>query len=236
MLLSTNETKALANIACVEFITDESTPELVLVKTVKSVKPEPFVSEGKESELRAGNRILAQNMLEDILKGYNIKLSDVAFSPRLLALAQGGSCESGENGGFVSYAAPASGELSQRKRFTIRVYTEEKDCDGGSIYYQRFSYPCCVGTPCSLSFEDGEFTTPEYTFKSRAPSGSPAATVEQLDFLPVWVSVGSEIPASCEPGREFIACTAMSCASFSLRAGDSLMMTESGYVKITPEA
>ena len=74
---------AIVNIARVEILTDEDTPRLLCFDTVSSAELEPFVSKGEETELRVKNTIIAQNFLEDIVKGYNITLKDAALSKAL---------------------------------------------------------------------------------------------------------------------------------------------------------
>jgi hypothetical protein len=226
--------KPIANISCVEIITEEAVPRLFRIKTAKTITPEPFVSEGKESELRARNEILAQNILEDILKGYNIKFKDVVFSPDLLALSEGGVCETDEDGNFLFYRAPDAGAISDRTRFLLRVYSEEKDCDGTSVAYHRFVYPGCFGTPSSFSFEDGEFYTPEYMFKSRAKAGSAAAAVECLDALPVYIESADDISFDLPMSQEYVACNAMTVGGISVKAGDSVYRTQGGFETISP--
>lgn len=222
----------VANIVAAEIITLENDRRVYHFSTAKSVTPEPFVSEGAEEELRCGNRILAQNLLEDIVKGYDIKLKDVVFSPELLALVEGGSVECDANGGFAAYHAPVAGAISSRTRFALVLYAEEKDYDGSAVSYFRFTYPSCIGTTAEFGFEDGAFFAPEYTIKSRPPFGRKSVVIEQLDFLPEYLASEEDIPSQPVLGQEYIAEAALAVDGIVLAAGDSVVYTENGYEKI----
>lgn len=226
--------KPIANIVGAEIITNEDTPRFFSFSSAKSVTPDPVLSEGKEEELRSANTILAQNVLEDILKGYNIKLRDVVFSPELLAFAQGGSAEYDSEGAFVGYNAPTAGAAVDRTRFILRLYSEEKDYDGSTSCVYRFTFPGCFGSNASFSFEDGEFFAPEYTFKSRAKGGCCQMVIDCLDNMPVYISEASEVPVSAELGQEYIAVKAMTVQGLSLKAGDCVYRTSEGFVSAEP--
>ncbi len=223
----------IANISGAEIITMEETPRFFRFTSAKSVTPEPVLSEGKEEELRTRNTILAQNVLEDILKGYNIKLRDVVFSPELVAFAQGGSVTNDSEGNFESYSAPVAGEAAEHTRFILRIYSEEKDYDGATKCYYRFTFPGCFGSTANFTFEDGEFVTPEYTLKSRAEGGKTQLLIDCMDAMPVYLEQASDLPSDAEMGREYIAAAAMTVQGISLSAGDGICKTAEGYTKVT---
>lgn len=216
----------IANIIGAELIT-ESPRSLYTVSTVKTVTPEPVYSEGREDELRSKNRILAQNFLDDILKGYNIKLKDVVFSPDLMAVIQGG--EVTENGAISGFSSPAAGTEQVKPRFTLRVYSEEKNPDGTSGDCYRFTFPGCVGTDARFSFEDGEFILPEYTVRSRAPFNESCMSIECLGAKPVYIDSAASFPANAENGRLYIAQQHMTVQGEELDAGDGIMRSGTGY-------
>ncbi len=229
--MGTINSSPIANISGAEIITAEETPRFFRFSSAKSVTPEPVLSEGKEQELRTRNTILAQNVLEDILKGYNIKLKDVVFSPELVAFAQGGSVQYNADGSFESYSAPTAGEAAEHTRFTLRLYSEEKDYDGATKCYYRFTFPGCFGSTASFSFEDGQFVSPEYTLKSRAACGKTQLLIDCMDSMPVYLEKASDFPSDAENGREYIATTAMTVQGISLNAGECVYRTEVGIVK-----
>ncbi len=231
--MGTVNSSPIANISGAEIITMEETPRFFRFTSAKSVTPEPVLSEGKEEELRTRNTILAQNVLEDILKGYNIKLKDVVFSPELLAFAQGGSVEYDAEGNFESYNAPVAGAAAEHTRFVLRIYSEEKDYDGATKCYYRFTFPGCFGSAASFSFEDGEFVSPEYTLKSRAEGGKTQLLIDCMDAMPVYLSAASDMPADAVPGQEYVATAAMTVQGIELAAGECICKTEEGFVKGT---
>ncbi len=231
--MGTINASPIANISGAEIITAEDTPRFFRFSSAKSVTPEPVLSEGKEEELRTRNTILAQNVLEDILKGYNIKLKDVVFTPELVAFAQGGSVTYDPEGNFESYNAPVAGEAAEHTRFTLRIYSEEKDYDGATKCYYRFTFPGCFGSTASFNFEDGEFVSPEYTLKSRAACGKTQLLIDCMDSMPVYLSQASDLPSEVEEGREYIATVAMTVQGISLNAGECIYKTSEGYIKGT---
>lgn len=221
----------IANISGAEIITNEETPRFFRFTGAKTVTPEPVLSEGREEELRVRNTILAQNVLEDILKGYNIKLKDVVFTPELLAFAQGGSVIYDASGNFESYEAPVAGEASAHTRFILRIYSEEKDYDGATKCYYRFSFPGCFGSAANFTFEDGEFVSPEYTLKSRAEGGKTQLLIDCMDSMPIYLESPADLPSEAEYGQEYIACNAMTVQGIELNAGECIYKTSEGFVK-----
>ncbi len=223
----------IANISRVEIISMEETPRFFVFSSAKSVTPEPVLSEGKEEELRTRNTILAQNILEDILKGYNIKLRDVAFSPELMAFAQGGSVSYDSEGNFESYEAPTAGQAAEHTRFILRIYSEEKDYDGATKCYYRFTFPGCFGSTANFSFEDGEFVSPEYIVKSRAEGGRTQLLIDCMDTMPVYIAQAADVKVDAAIGQEFIAVSPLIAQGVALKSGEGIVKTQSGYEKVS---
>lgn len=222
----------LVNIVAAEIITEGDSPALICFDTASTVEPEPFVSEGEEKELRVKNQILAQNCLEDIIKGYDIKLKDVVFRPELLAVLDGGNSTELYSGTVNRYAAPVAGTVSERIRFTLRLYSEEKNGNGEPASYCRFSFPHCVGTPASFSLEDGSFFTPEYEIHSRPSSGESAMIIECMNDMPTYISDSSDLPLNPKTGAEFIATKKISAiADSDLNVGESIYWNGFSYVR-----
>ena len=115
---------AIANIERVDIITEESTPRVFSFDTASDASAEAQISAGAETELRIKNRILAQNITEDIVKGFNINLTDSVFSPEVFALVDGGaSTVSGDN--FKKYTAPTAGAVVSRTKCSLALYASE---------------------------------------------------------------------------------------------------------------
>ena len=82
---------AIANIERVDIITEETTPRVFSFDTASDASAEAQISAGAENELRIKNQILAQNITEDIVKGYNVTFTDSTFAPEVFALIDGGT-------------------------------------------------------------------------------------------------------------------------------------------------
>ena len=188
---------ALANIERVDIVTEGSGVKIFNIDTASEASVEANVSSGNEGELRVKNQILAQNITEDIVKGYNLTLNDALFSPDVFALVDGGTSYSTTNSDeFVEYIAPVAGQVSSRTKFWTYVYAAEKDYDGQTAGYHAFIFPHCVGSPASVTFRDGEFFAPSYTLKSRPSKGKSPLKVVALSKLPVIVTSAETLPSS----------------------------------------
>ena len=194
---------AIANIERVDIITEETTPRVFSFDTASDASAEAQISAGAENELRIKNQILAQNITEDIVKGYNVTFTDSTFAPEVFALIDGGtSTVSGDD--FKSYTAPTAGEVVARVKSKMAVYASEKDYDGNSLSYVAFVFPHAKGSPASVTLKDGEFYSPSYTMKSRPSKGQSPLSVVSLPSLPVIVSAAADIPASPVSGKTCI--------------------------------
>ena len=181
---------AIANIERVDIITEETTPRVFSFDTASDASAEAQISAGAENELRIKNQILAQNITEDIVKGYNVTFTDSTFAPEVFALSDGGT-STGSGDDFKSYTAPTAGEVVARTKSTMAVYASEKDYDGNS-------------SPASVTLKDGEFYSPSYTMKSRPSKGQSPLSMVSLPSLPVIVSAAADIPASPVSGKTCI--------------------------------
>ncbi len=222
----------IVNIVRAEVVTCEEQPRVLSFGTVSSAEPKPFVSEGEEKELRVGNCIVAQDRQEDIIKGYDITLKDCALSRELLEVIDGGSARAASADCFAGYSAPVAGAVSERVRFTLSLYAEEKDYGGDSVAYFRFIYPNCVGTPCRLSFENGSFMTPEYVVRSRPNSGNSALTIQCMDNLPVYCAAANDAPATPKEGDLIMATGDITVSTLSLSVGELGYYNGTGWVKL----
>ena len=203
---------AIANIERIDIITEQSTPSVFSFDTASDASAEAQISAGAEKELRIKNQILAQNITEDIVKGFNISFTDSTFSPEVFALVDGGesSVYNAENAGsdngdsFSMYSAPTAGEVVSRIKSTLAIYTSEKDYDGNSLSYTAFIFPHAFGKPASVTLKDGEFFAPSYTMKSRPSKGQSPMTVLSLPSLPVIVRSHNDLPSEPVSGKTVI--------------------------------
>lgn len=172
---------ALANIARVDFVTEEDVPKTyTLTEVATEAEVLAYISEGIEEELRVKNTIKAQNKTADIVMGYDITLSQATMIPEILALVDGGEYDDVEK----KYAAPAIGQAVERTKFTMNIYAEEKDGDGSNKGYVKFVYKNCEGKPLNYNLVEGEFFVPEMGAKSRPKLGESPVEFELLEELP----------------------------------------------------
>lgn len=223
---------AIANIERVDMITEEETPRVMSFDTASEASAEAQISAGNESELRIKNQILAQNITEDIVKGFNISLTDSTFSPEVFALVDGGESNVDSDEEFAQYTAPAAGDVVCRVKSTLAIYSAEKDYDGNSLSYTAFIYPHACGTPTSVSFKDGEFFAAEYKVKSRPSRGNSPMTVLSLPSLPVIVQGDGDLPSAPVEGKTVILAAGEIASLSSLKAGDYAVYRNQSYVKI----
>lgn len=188
---------AIANVHRIDIITEEDTPVLITMDTSDEVGIEAVVSEGDETEKRVKNTIIAQNMTEDIVKGYDLTVKDAVLSPKPFALTDGGAATYNTAEDKYHYTGPQLGSALSRTRFVMDVWTEEKDVDGEVTGYVRFRFRHCKGSPVKFSIKDGEFFTPEYTIKSRARKNESPIDIMNFDpdMLPAVTSTAAELLA-----------------------------------------
>lgn len=179
---------ALANIVRVEVETEEAVPKQYrLTDVATEAEVTAYVSEGKEAELRVKNTIKAQNNMEDIVKGYGVKLVAATMIAELLALVDGGTLrytgvEPAQE--LAGYDAPPIGAPVNRTLFTLHIYTEEKDADSATVSYVKFTYKHCKGKPVNYVQKDGEFFVPEFLAESRPKRGESPVSIDFLKELP----------------------------------------------------
>lgn len=223
---------AIANIERVDIITEEENPRVMSFDTASEASADAQISSGSEEELRIKNQILSQNITEDIVKGFNISLTDSTFSPEVFALIDGGVSSVDSDEDFVRYTAPAAGDAVCRMRSTLAIYSAEKDYDGNSLSYTAFIYPHAYGTPTSVSFKDGEFFAASYKVKSRPGRGDSPMTVLRLPSLPVIVQSDKNLPASPVSGKTVILIAGEIDSLPLLEIGSYAVYRNREYVKI----
>ena len=220
---------AIANIERVDIVTEETTPRVVSFDTASDATAEAQISAGAENELRIKNKILAQNITEDIVKGFNVTFTDSTFSPEVFALIDGGA-STVTNNEFKGYTAPTAGEVVERVKSTMVVYASEKDYDGNTLSYIAFVFLHAKGSPASVSLKDGEFYSPSYTVKSRPSKGQSPLGVINLPSLPVIVSAEAEIPDSPVSGKTCILVAGNNIAGLTdIDAGTLAIYSGSGW-------
>lgn len=172
---------ALANIARVDFITEETVPKTYSLTNVSTeVGVEAHISEGEEEELRVKNEIKAQNKSEDITLGYDLNFVNATMIPEILALVDGGTWDAETQ----KYAGPVMGIATDRTGFAVHVFAEQKDHNGDTVGYVKYVYKNCKGKPVNFNLVEGEFFAAEMSATSRPKFGESPVEFEILEELP----------------------------------------------------
>lgn len=154
-----------------------------LVQTGSEAAFRAAVAAGAEKELRKKNTILAINRTEDLVKGYDVDLTDLLVHPEVLALVEGGVATFAAET-FSGYSGPVAGAPVTRTPFRLDIYCEELGTEGEAAGYMKFSLPNCKGKPTEFSLKDGDFFTPKYTIESRPAKGIAPIEITQVQELP----------------------------------------------------
>lgn len=178
--------KVLTGIERVELTVDKggAGEKTYRISTASEAKVNPNVSEGREEELRHGNKILATDKTEDLVKGYDIDFSTVNLPAEVLALVDGGVLVKDENQKVIGYDAPAVGAVVTRTKFEMTIYSREPDTSGDTIGYVAMTIPNCKGKPVGFEFAEGGFFAPQFQVESRPASGQSPSSVRNLTELP----------------------------------------------------
>lgn len=140
----------------------------------------PIVSQGKDEELRVGNTIHAQNITENITKGYQLQLENVLSNLEVLALIDGGTYDAESK----TYTDPVAGQQVKRELITVVVYTKVKDYSGETVSYRSYELKHGKGSPVAHNIQDGTFTAESLSISARPAKGESCLTIKGMDQLP----------------------------------------------------
>lgn len=171
------EGKSLVNVKKCYVINERTGERFDIADTADEINVEPILSEGKRDILRVKNKIHAINETEDIVIGYKLKLKDNLFNIDVIQLVDGGTLANGH------YTSIPAGETVKKDKFTLEVYTEEKDYSD-TIGYVKFTFKHCKGKVPKYDIKDSEFVVPEFEAESIARKGESAIGIDFLDSLP----------------------------------------------------
>lgn len=157
------------------------------IETAQKAELEPVLSEGDEDVLRAPDKILAVVRTDDLIYGYDVKLTDNTFGPEVAGLVAGYKVTKGSDGGQKDkYATPMMTEGFTGKPFKLDIYVANYSGDA-IVDYAKVTLNKCIGKFPTMSIGDG-FYAPEFEIKARENSAA-KLPIKEITFV-------DEIPAN----------------------------------------
>ena len=148
------------------------------IKTAQKAELEPVISEGEEDILRSSDRILATVRTDDLIYGYNVKLTDNTFSASVAGLV-GGYKVSGQDS-TEKYATPMLDEGNICKPFKLDIYVANYSGDA-IVNYAKITLNKCIGKFPNMSIGDG-FYAPEFEIKARENTAA-KLPIKEITFV-----------------------------------------------------
>lgn len=154
------------------------------IETAQKAELEPVLSEGEEDVLRAPEKILAVVRTDDLIYGYDVKLTDNTFSADVAGLVAGYKVTKGSSGQKDKYATPMMTEGFTGKPFKLEIYVANYSGDS-IVDYAKVTLNKCIGKFPTMSIGDG-FYAPEFEIKARenTKASLPIKEITFVDELP----------------------------------------------------
>ena len=155
------------------------------IETAQKAELEPVLSEGEEDILRAPDKILAVVRTDDLIYGYDVKLTDNTFSAEVAGLVAGYKVTKASDGGQKDkYATPMMTEGFTGKPFKLDIYVANYSGDA-IVDYAKVTLNKCIGKFPTMSIGDG-FYAPEFEIKARenTKASLPIKEITFVDSLP----------------------------------------------------
>ena len=155
------------------------------IETAQKAELEPVLSEGEEDILRAPDKILAVVRTDDLIYGYDVKLTDNTFSAEVAGLVAGYKVTKVSDGGQKDkYATPMMTEGFTGKPFKLDIYVANYSGDA-IVDYAKVTLNKCIGKFPTMSIGDG-FYAPEFEIKARenTKASLPIKEITFVDSIP----------------------------------------------------
>ena len=154
------------------------------IETAQKAELEPVLNEGEEDVLRAPDKILAVVRTDDLIYGYDVKLTDNTFSADVAGLVAGYKVTKGSSGQKDKYATPMMSEGFTGKPFKLDIYVANYSGDA-IVDYAKVTLNKCIGKFPTMSIGDG-FYAPEFEIKARenTKASLPIKEITFVDELP----------------------------------------------------
>ena len=152
------------------------------IKTAQKAELEPVLSEGEEDILRNDVSILAVVRTDDLIYGYNLKLTDNQFDDTMAGLVAGYKVENAA--GTKKLSTPMMSEGNIAKPFKLDLYVANYSGDS-IVNYAKVTLNKCTGKFPTMTVGDG-FFAPEFEIKARenTKANLPIKQIEFVDELP----------------------------------------------------
>ena len=152
------------------------------IKTAQKAELEPVLSEGEEDILRNDVSILAVVRTDDLIYGYDIKLTDNQFDDTMAGLVAGYKVE--KAAGTNKLSTPMMSEGNVAKPFKLELYVANYSGDS-IVNYAKVTLNKCTGKFPTMTVGDG-FFAPEFEIKAREKTKAnlPIKEIEFVDTLP----------------------------------------------------
>ena len=154
------------------------------IETAQKAELEPVLSEGDEDVLRAPDKILAVVRTDDLIYGYDVKLTDNTFGPEVAGLVAGYKVTKGGGSQKDKYTTPMVSEGFTGKPFKLEIYVANYSGDA-IVDYAKVTLNKCIGKFPTMSVGDG-FYAPEFEIKARENSAAklPIKEITFVDEIP----------------------------------------------------
>lgn len=150
------------------------------ITTAQKAELEPVMSEGDEDILRSPEKILAVVRTDDLIYGYDVKLTDNTFSADVAGLVGGYKVTKGGGGTEDKYATPMIAEGFTGKPFKLDIYVANYSGDS-IVNYAKVTLNKCVGKFPTMSIGDG-FYAPEFEIKARENTKA-SLPIKEITFV-----------------------------------------------------
>lgn len=152
------------------------------IKTAQKAELEPVLSEGEEDILRNDVSILAVVRTDDLIYGYDIKLTDNQFDDTMAGLVAGYKVEGETKTKKLSTPMMSEGNIA--KPFKLDLYVANYSGDS-IVNYAKVTLNKCTGKFPTMTVGDG-FFAPEFEIKARenTKANLPIKEIEFVEALP----------------------------------------------------
>ena len=148
------------------------------IDTAQKAELEPVISEGDEDILRSPEKILAVVRTDDLIYGYDVKLTDNTFSADVAGLV--GGYKVTKESQNEKYATPMVSEGFTGKPFKLDIYVANYSGDS-IVNYAKITLNKCVGKFPTMSVGDG-FYAPEFEIKARENTKA-SLPIKEITFV-----------------------------------------------------